>query len=457
MEKYIDKASDPVKILPKKVMDQVLFYLRAEDILRCSLVNKDWNKAIGKSVKAMEKIRICVCEPFHGMYREFSAFDAECIVKGSRKYRHISLFITRNMTTDHLILIASFKWKSLLLCHHTFKSEIELINFIGIIEPHVEELNLRTIKIVSSKQNRIASTNFSFPKLKVLKVAHCNTFVYSEIFKNIAQLHRLEIETGPPPAFAYDDKHEIFLRVIALQSMLIRNSMIRYLVLFLHQKDFDCMFIDSLLSSRIRFQLQSIKLKKFRKLVDERSNENQLRNFGYFLETQEKSLTSIHLLEWLGNGILEQIINDMNLLKFFLLEDLDCYGKFYDTLANMDLYLNESLETLSIIDKFSKVNELQKLILAYFPNLKHLHIGTVSQDILKILVERTPKIESLAVDFFIPYIIPDCQVLTSLKKITIGANYATHFKDMLRDYDSYTNFEKVFLEAAKSFDRNQRT
>lgn len=456
VDKYAEKNLDPVTILPKKVLELVFAHLKGGEVLRSSLVNKDWYKALGKSNKAMEKIGICVCEDYHGMYHTFTSFDAGCIINGSRNYRHISMFITRNMTTDHLLLIASFQWKTLLLCHHSFRSEIELINFIGLIELNIEDLNLRSIKVVHSKKNQIASPKFSFPKLRKLKIANCCTFVYGEIFRNIEQLNHLEIETGPPPVHAFEDQQGVQRRVLAVQLLLVRNYLIRHLALFLHQKDFDYMFIDNRLSSHVRFQLQSIKLGKFRKLVEERSNDNQLRNFGYFLEIQERSLQSIHLFDWLGNAILEQIICEMDRLKFLLIEDLDCYGKHFDTIANMELIMNESLESLNIVEKCSKVNGVQKLILKWFPCLKHLRIGTVNQDVLDLLIEKTPKLETLTADIFIPYIIPEGEVLTSLKKLTITSDYATHFKDMLRDYKYYTSFEKVFLTAAKTFDLKYR-
>lgn len=450
LHKLFRKSSDPVKVLPKTAMETIFGYLSSEEILKCSTVNKDWNKFIGKSSICMSKIRLCLCEPYNGMLTKFTSDDATFILSNGRKYKHIGMFITRNFSKDHLLVLASFKWQTMILCHHTFKSEIELINFIGLMEPYVEEIDLRFIKIVFSKQKEIAKTNFIFPRLRTLKLSHCYTFVHSEIFKNVAELKHLEIETGSQLCYE-DDERDVIEKVKAMQSMLIKNIMIKQLTLFLHQTDFDNMFIDQRFLSRVRFQLETLKVKKFRKLIGRETNIVQVHNFGSFLRSHQNSMKSLHLTEWMGNDVLEIIINTMDNLKCLAINDLESYGLFDDSIANINWYKNESIEMLSIFAIHSKFNELQKCLLENVPNLKVLKIGTVNQKILDILVDKTQKLEVINTDYFTAYIPPERAVLHYLRKMTIRMSYAGNFKDMLRDYTNYTNFESVFLKAVWNF------
>ena len=445
---------DPAILLPTKVMDHLLSYLNGADLLNCSAVNKNWYNIIAKSPKCMDKIRIIILEPYNGMMKKFTEFDAAILVKSGRMYKHISMYTTRNMTKDHLFLVASFQWKSFKLHHHVFRSEIELINFLGLIEPSVTHLELRHLRIVRSKQQEIAVTNFIFPNLKILKALCCYNYIYSEILKNVDKLEVLEIETGPP--HAYDDEKTVIERAKALQQILIRNEKVKKLKLFIHQKDFDNMFIDERFLSRLKFKLDELKVKNFRKLIENETNVVQINNFGRFLKTQKKSMKTLHLLEWIGNDILELVINAFDDLHTLLLDDLDCYGKFDDSIANMNLFKNESIENLTLSAKQSKCNEIQKCLLKMVPYLKVLNIGTVNQQVLEIIIDKTPKLERIKMDYFTAYIIPDLPVLECLKEMRFNMSYAENFRDMLRDFTEYSNFEAVFLKGTRSYDKRER-
>lgn len=442
---------DLMKSLPRKVTEKIFSYMNGNDLLSCSLVNKEWNRFIGKSPKCMDKIRVFICEPYQGMWWKFTTSDVHNMLKGGRKYKHISLFITRNITMDHQLFLASFKWKSLHLYDHIFKNEIELVNFIGLIEPSIKELILESVRTAFSKNKEIAPTNFLFPKLKRLRVSKSCAYFFTDVFKNVKTLDCFEIETE---ASSIPDRERIHIaeRVRGIQSILLKNSGIRNLALFLHQRDFNYMFVDERFLALIHFQLHTFKVNKFKMvLVGFETNTLQVLNFCKFLQSQKKSLQVLHLLEWMGNSTLEVIINTLDSLKVLVLENLECYGKFDGPLASLNLFKNESIETLSINSKQKKCDELLKILLKIVPNLKNLNIGTMNQTIFETVIDKISKIESITVDIFIPYIIPEGEVLRSLKEMRIKLRYAENFKDMLRDYDDYTNFEAVFLKAVKSY------
>lgn len=450
LQKLFKKETDPVKLLPKDVVELVFSFMSGNDLLRCSKVNKSWLKFIGKSEKCMRKMRFVVCEPYHGMIWKFTEADVHNMVKNGRKYQHVALFISRNMTKDHLLLVASFEWKSVNLCHHTFKSEIELTNFLGLIEPFVEELDLKHVRIVFSKEMDIAAPNFIFPKLKKLKVSYCCTFILSEILRNVESIEVLEIETG---TLSCDDIDDLYKRIKAIEVILNKNVKIRNLSLFLHQLDFDGIFMDQRFLKRLRFRLEIFKVKKFKRLEGKKTNIVQVSNFIQFITTHKNTMTSLTMYDCLGNNVLEAVINDMERLKSVEFGDLSSYEKLEESIANINFYKNESIENLTMYTRSSEFCEIQNNLLTRVPNLKTLNIGTVNQRILETLIVYTPKLLKLKLDYFSAYWPPERAVLNELKEITITAHYASNFKDQLRDFTNYTNFEKAFLKATKLYDK----
>lgn len=441
LAKFFRKPKDPVKVLPKAAMDLVLGFLNANELVKCTTINRDWNKFIGKSERCMDKIKFCVAEP-GGMTWKFTESDANRLLLHGRKYKHIALYVSRSMTKDHLMLMASSEWRTVMICHHTFKSEIELASFLGLIEPFVEELDLRYVKVVT-KHSQIMNTDFQFPRLKKLKLSFCYGRVHA-IFKNVESLSEFEIETGPITSYESAER-EVHERVRSTQIMLLQNWKLKKLSLFITQKDFDKMFADRHFVVRIGFQLESLRTRKFKKTVA--GEVVQLENFADFLKTQQNTMLSMCLADWLGNDILEIVINAMDKMKYLIISDLHSYGKLGESIANLNFWKNEAIESLVIIAVNAKDNTLQNSIFGYVPNLKHLSIGVLDQKILGILIEKTPHLETIDVDYFTAYFPPDRPVLTHLKKIKINISFTRTFRDILRDYKNYTTFEKAFLKA----------
>lgn len=217
----IDKSNDPIKKLPPIPIEKIFSYCRGSDLMNFSLVNKRWYEFIGKSPACMNKVKLLLTEPKFGYYQHFTMNDAVALIQGGRQYVHILISnIERTMLTQHKLLLAYFKWKSVAIHNHSFKSKMELINFLGIVEPHVEELVLRTIRHGRSLYE-IGETNFLFPRLQKLTIFNCNTYVYIEPFGQIQTLGQLSIATEVVPFYRYD--REMVRRIKSIQYMILRN------------------------------------------------------------------------------------------------------------------------------------------------------------------------------------------------------------------------------------------
>lgn len=217
----IDKSNDPLKKLPPAFIEKIFSYCRGSDLMKFSLVNKRWYKCIAKSPACMEKIKIFMTEPKIGCYQHFTMSDAVLLIKGGRRYVHILITnIERSMLTQHKLLLAYFKWKSVAIHNHSFRTKMELINFLGIVEPHVEELILRTVRHGRS-MHEIGHTNFSFPHLQRLTISNCFTYVYVEPFIQIHSLEQFSIATEVVPFYRYD--RDMVTRIKSIQFMILRN------------------------------------------------------------------------------------------------------------------------------------------------------------------------------------------------------------------------------------------
>lgn len=449
--KYI-KSDHKNKLLDDNVMKLIFNHLTVPEILRCSRVCKKWSEIIASEPLLVNRIRITIIESHCGVIRKFTAKDAEILINSKRRYKHIAIYVTRKFTKDHLLVMAKFNWESVVLHNHTFMSEIEMTNFFGLMEPTVEELTLLNIRISVSRKD-IMPPNFVFPALRILKLSNSYTYIVSEIFKNIENLEELKLETVPKPS--YDDNPRVIVeQVKAFQAMLIKNQKIKKLKLYINQEDFDNMFISERFLSRIRFNLKELSTHNFRKVYERETNVVQINNFEKFLVSQ-KELQALYLHQWIGNDVLELAINSLDCLRDLTVQNLNCYGND-DLIANMALFKNESIETLTLHAKHSKFNELQEILVGVVPNLKVLNIGTVNQKILDVLIKKTPKLEKINTNYFSAYIVPERRGLLSLKTMNFNFDYATNFRDMLRGQNGYTHFEEVFLNAVNSFDKMGR-
>lgn len=448
-----DKSNDPIQKLPKNVTDKIFSYLSGPQLLQISIVSKKWYRYIGKSQECMNKVKLYITEHKNGV----SYGDILLLILNGRQYKHILINIEGKMLPYHKLLIASFRWKSLAIQNHCFPSKMELINFLGTIEPHVEELSLRTIKF-GYKLHEIGPPSFLFPNLHKLTIFNCYSYLYGEIFKKLVTLDELSIATESLP-FYRSSETELIERVRYIQALLLNNAGIKFLELFLHQMDFNLLFIDQRFLTRLghKINLDAFFIGRFERMggdkKDTEINIVQIHNLLSFLKTQEKSLTHFYMEKWLGNEIFEYIINDLNLQQLTI-ENLDLSQTKDESIANLTLFSNETIERLSIWTRSMKQISLVSEILKVCRSLRAVELRTINQNILDTMVEFNTELELILVDNFTAYIPPERPVFRKLRKLVIQVHCADNFRDLVDSRgDNYNNFEKIFLDAAKRLQR----
>jgi F-box-like len=456
------KQVDPVKILSRKSMEKIFEYLRGRDLLELSLVSKTWYEFIASSPICMDKIRVQITEYFIQKRRKLSNDDVLGMLKHRRKYTNLSLACIRsseqsftrkaqNFSPEHKLLMANYKWKSISLCNHQFEEEIDFINFLGFVEPFVEELELRSVKIGNIVG--ACETNFFFPKLRKLSLANVSNFVYLEVFKNVKDLKELVIATEAFLPTYIDHSEQIKARVKHIKRFLINNSKLEDFEIFLDQKDFNEMFIDVDFAPKLSFRLKNLTVGRFQKLTNEKSNHYQLKNFSKFLRLHSASLEEIFIPDCLGVEVLETVICQMNRLKVLTLHDVEMQENNATSISGLKLAPNKSIESFNIWTRFNKSTEFIKLVVANLPSLKEFQTRIVNQPILDALARFTPNLETITTDFFTASHPTSCRRLEKLTRMNIHIKSNDFYLETIEGKKSLTNFEKVFIESSKRLRR----
>jgi hypothetical protein len=453
--KKCEKNNNPSKNLNSSVMERVFIHLSGKDLLNCSMVNKNWNEVVSKSKEFSKKIKLNITESPIDYEKRLSVDDLRIIFRNGRKYEHLKIKAHKRLKYVHSILMASFKWKTVKIYDLKSLGGIELANFLGTIESTVEDLELKNIYVDPLKtkfSNQKNQLNYKFPKLKVLRIINSDTtFFLGNVFNMVEFLIELEIKTYKIKEL--DDSQRKSKSILKILSY---NNYLKSLSLNLTQKDFDCLFSSSIKFVNLRFQLETLNLKQFRKVINASElveNENQIKNLKKFISYQKRSLRQLELGSWVGNEILEFSMNNL-CLNYLLINESSSYGIHEDHIATMNIFKNETIEELIMLETESSNEFLQKTFLKALPFLKRLTIDLISQSTLDIIINSNDKIEAIRCLRFNAFYPPEYSVLPKLKEMIILEEYSRSFKDILRDCKNYTNFEKVFLEAVRKLDLN---
>lgn len=441
--KFIKKKSnDPVRVLPSRALDMIFKNIRGRDLIQMTEVNPNWNKFIGNSLQCMDRIRLNLTE-YYGAdkYKVLKKSDAAYMIDNRRQYRHCVINGINKMPPYMRILIGRQRWRTMKLSNYIFQSEIELVNFLGILEPFVEELVLKSVKI--DRSIIVNYTEFIFPNLKKLKLLCCHNFIYNCAFWKMTGIKELEIETEDMTVYknlSYDDQ----TKANGIANILINNQNITKLCLLINNAIFDRIFHDSLFLSFIGFNLEILHVAKFK----HRENYNEsMAGFLHFLHLHALSLKTITLENWLGNEVLEFVMNGVKELKQVTIRDIESASN--NDIANLTLFPNEKIECLDIWTKSqNRYNLIKTFLKSVTPNIKILIIRSINQEILEAIGDWNSALEHIAVDQFVPYSPPEHAILPNLKTITIYNTCARNFHDVIlaRGSRYFTRFERIFIK-----------
>lgn len=394
-------ARDPTEVakrFPVEIWQEIFGKLEAKDLFELSLVNKKWNKIIFTSTHCMEKIKLKF---------ESSSMTPEekknLLLESSRQYENISVSGKIDKLWEEFFHKGEHHWKYVRFCHCIFDSGESLMCIMESLEPTVEEL--RIVRVKMPTPNRLNET-LTFPKLKKLEVAR-----FELALKMLAGCSTLTTFKywGKEPGFFCEEHGDASETVEVIQQILHNNAELKDVCL--EGFEIEGVF-DEHLGDNIIFRLQELQLHKGLYL-----NIVASPFIALFLETQFESLESLKVTVGLPMNAFDVI---MRMPKLTLLE--------IEPFNNLEWQFvqfpeNNVIESLTIVGRALHTEEAMKTFLDALPNLKHLTVSEMGEDIFECLIQKCPNLESLQCSFGFGVSlerIVEGNVLPNLQKLEVG-------------------------------------
>lgn len=140
---------NPLKVLNEDCMYHVLQYLSVREILKCTLISREWNELIGNS-PVMSKIWL----RFYELPNESE--PSKVLLESSRKYTNFKSQFS--LPTSLSLVMKKFKWKNVMLRDFTIEYG-EFIALMFFLSSTVESLDLWDMEIRCAT-NPLVCVNF---------------------------------------------------------------------------------------------------------------------------------------------------------------------------------------------------------------------------------------------------------------------------------------------------------
>jgi hypothetical protein len=128
--------------------------LSVRDLLRCTLISREWNEIIGQSPNVMSKFWLRFYDPVEK--------NIKSLLESSRHYTNFKC----QFNLPPKFLLDKFKWKKVMLRDFSIDYE-QFIQLMKFISPTVENIDLWDIDIECKNNNFI---HLDFPRLKTLEL-----------------------------------------------------------------------------------------------------------------------------------------------------------------------------------------------------------------------------------------------------------------------------------------------
>lgn len=437
MGNFLSKRIDPVQFLHETLVENVFGYLCESDILRCSLVSRDWHKFIGRSSVCMRKVEL----KFHNLFR-ITIENVELFASSNRSYCGVSISNTE-LSSQAKVILSQFRWKSVKLCNLKFESDIDFLNFLGLFEPSVEKIGFKNIKIVTVTKD--LQVSLIFPKLRHLEIAMSSRFIFKKMFCECAEVKQLSLDF-PCSQFEDEDLREIST---AIQHFLIINRKLEILHLGLSTVIFNQVFTEDFIT-KVAFTLRSVKLHRFKRTQNFRNSQAMV-NLEIFLLMNSSTLERIHLEQWMGFHILSIVFNEMKKVKTVIIKELHEYGVKEDA-QFLSLNCNPSIKFLNVYT-FARYHEVFDVILKSSTNIQTLKMFTLTQQVLNILSANHHQLEYLYLDCITADDPIKDDAFPKLKFICAYLFISRKFREAIESTPSWrqTNFDRKLINFFNEF------
>lgn len=341
--------------LPSEVLEMIFELMSVQDILNLCLTCKLMNEIIGSSRNCMRRLWI--------KFYTFKLKDLQSLRESERNYEKLK--INRVKKNEHFELLSQlFKpWSKMLIYNCEFKQFPQFSNIILNCSETIEELELSDIQILN---NEYKVTSIKFSRLQRVMFRNIPSTIIELFLGDNKKLENLAFDI----AQEIPDRRPLF---DLIGSLLKKTKSLKMLQLGPH-------YIKSLFDNEnfkydnFEFKLEKLML-KFPIIPDH--SELMRDNISNFLQNQSK-IDWIIFWELHNDEILSAIWKNPRIshVTFIGLESL-----FNDSM-NLNLEFNTTIDHIELLSRKLLLSQLKK-ILKYAPNLRILHVFTLTKYVME--------------------------------------------------------------------------
>lgn len=362
------------EVLPPEIKQIIFNELNIPDLLNLCLVCTSFNEFIGQSSEIMRKIWI----KFYSF--KIPLLDLNSLAVSSRKYEKLK--INRVNKNEHFQYLTDLgkMWRKVLIYNCEFK-RIDIFHELLKSFESIEELELSDIEVLNN-ESQIRSINFSCLKrvmFRNVRSTLIEVFLGQHTQLENASFDIVQIVDGKMPLSSM------------MYSFLKLNQKLKHLQLGPHfiKSLFDC---EDTINMKFDYKLEKLML-KFPIVRDDSLNIEK--NVCLFLENQEK-INWILFLELQNEAILCSAWNNLKSLSHITFVGLE---GLFDESMDLAIIPNYNITTLELLSRKILISQLRK-VFAAAPNLKNLHVHTLTKYIMEFSARNHPNIQRLTYETY---------------------------------------------------------
>lgn len=365
---------NPVNFFPMEVTLKIFKFFKGKDLLKASLVSKDWYDFIADTPECMRKIEVNLkCCSNKGTSSE----AIKRLAKSRRKYENLKISRCCHCidAVDPLIGATSKLWKKVTFSIVSFNSSYQACYYLACIEKSVEKLVLSGIYLKEVSLSP-AYRNFTFLKLTNLIATEISPFLFHAL-ENVKNLQTLTLSSRSLSSEPFTVIENLLMSNVKLKVLKISDSVFNQIMTHNIAPD-------------LKFKLKKLAVNnRHRDLAYYDTIQD---NFSAFLKSQ-KSLENVHLNDWSGVEVLKQVYR-LPIVKSLTLTGLE-FAEYPVNWENLELPINNSVVELIL---YSSSNNLQmlKVITAAVPKLTVFKIPSIDQSLLNHVSATHKELEILA-------------------------------------------------------------
>lgn len=354
---FYQVGKDRVHTLPQNIIDKIFNKLEVKQLLKATLVCKQWNTMVSNSDPFKRKVWLRCYSPLK---------DLDSLRNSLRNYENFKLSDSSGGGSLECIILQYPKravWKRVYLYIRNVYCPF-LTEVLEIVAHTIEELELRSIQWLNLSEETV------FPKLKRLRLVNTQEFAFEAFLFRTPVLTTLSIQSP-----AHDD--------VNLTSILREKPHIIHLQL---KGNILREVFNINLNGVLNLNLKTLNLNNDTITV---LSENIEKNMIQFVQTQQ-SLERLFLVRNLSNKLITLMWNRMpKSVKHISFKELT-----QQTVLVCFLSVNKNITDLDFEGSGRTLNELIPFMEAA-PNLKRLYVKELTLELIEYCGKNLDKLESL--------------------------------------------------------------